>query len=745
MVAQLPSVTLYDAYDRNLRDFDDIECYKDGQHVMTVHENGGWFDENLRLQDGDMFTACCRNLMDFTVRIHFTMGDADFSGTIDEDDLYCIHGYLEDNYNSHLNFSASDLNHDGSIDVLDYVALHHIVAGSTPEATTLGNNNLIMSDLKLNSERKPLPVIINNANDIVALQFDLKLPEGCWPSLWWDLFTDRTVGEFDYNTNEISYKDGICTYRIVVYSTTGSTLISSGEGEAFSIMIYRNDYLNASTYRLEVENVVFATTDSRNAFTSAQLGTIDFNMQADDEEWNILQLANLTALDKEGSQVPFWDFSGGPSTAKNLQGVTIKDGHIAELRLDGSKLVGPFPFLLTTLPYLELLHIYNNQLSGDIGEQAEAFRQTNPVVSEKLLRIDVDNCELSGNVGPMISLYPNLEILYFRNNHLTDIAPLPEHSFNLNVTGQRLDDVTIDLNTQTMSVEEFVSQLPNIVRYDRYSNALSNDIHVYCSRGSDNILDVSTHADGRFEFWTNGSRYENAELFNAVCNDNKFNMRYYYVMGDANFDGQIDVADVQNMANCVSYNDFHGWNKCNVAASDLNNDETVNVLDIVLLIDRLLKQGVISTARPEHPLAGAAIENGQLVIQTTESVAAFDITVSGCDALTLSNDLQASGLTCTMQEQNGQVRIVAYSLSGSQLPVGKTVIGQTGAEGARVANVTLVDIQARHIPTAISTGTATGVHGTTTDTGSQTKYELRLGHGHSIHVDEQGHKTLYNK
>ncbi|MBQ9356807.1 MAG: hypothetical protein IJT98_05915 [Prevotella sp.] len=746
LMSLLPRVCLFDPYSLSLKDYENIECRQGDEHKMTIYPSSGgfsvWTRDDLRFQSGDVFKAACGGNY-FDLRVFFTKGDANFSGTIDEDDLNAMRDYMEDNNAWSFNFTAGDLNNDGFVDVLDYVALMHIVEGTTPQTTTpQGDNILIMGDLQLNSQEKFLPVVINNADDLVALQFDMKLPYGVWPSLGWSQFTDRVSGDYDYRYDEINYADGIHTFRIMLWSTTGSTLIAKGQGEVFTLKFYRETNLSVSTFPFQAEHVVFATTDSRNVFTSAQLGTLDLNMQADDLEWNILQQASLTCLNNDGDEVPFWDFSGGPETAKNLRGVTIEDGHITRLELQNDKLTGQFPFVLTTLPYLKELFIYNNQLSGDLGEQAQAFAETSPTVSAQLAKIDMDRNNFHGNIGPFIALYPTLQTLYAQYNRLSDISPLPDHQFSINLGGQQLDSITITVNTATMTTAEFLSQLPDLVRYNTYSNALSNDIHIYCYRTGPrvNVLDVRANDNGTWSFWTDGSFYKQGETFVAEGGNGIYNLRLLFSSGDADFNGQIDVADVQRLAYCIGRNEYRGWGLVNASASDLNGDSLLNVLDVVLLVNQVLAlQPAAVPAYIEQPDVWLSCTDGQLVVNSREPVAAFDIMLSSNEAITLSDELQTTGMTVSTEQRGDKVHLVAWSMTGQTLPAGQTVIGQL-ANNARITGAVLVDESARRM--AVMANPVTNGISTMQADPQKAAYELRTGHGHSISIEQDGKKTL---
>ena len=58
------------------------------------------------------------------------------------------------------------------------------------------------------------------------------------------------------------------------------------------------------------------------------------------------------------------------------------------------------------------------------------------------------------------------------------------------------------------------------------------------------------------------------------------------ILGDVNFDGNVDVLDVVRTVNIIIGN--FDPTSAEFNAADLNNDDTVNVLDIVIMVNLFL-------------------------------------------------------------------------------------------------------------------------------------------------------------
>ncbi len=591
LMALLPSITLYNPWDRVMDEYESIHCYIDDEHEMDIHESGDgfsvWTREGLRFSNGHTFKARCGNICDFNVSVRFTVGDVNFSGTIDEDDVDATYDFIGDGLRAwSYNFTAGDLNGDNDVNVLDLMKLYHQVAGTTPQATsTIGTNTLSTGDLLFNSEEKRLPVMVSIANNITALQFDLVLPSGVGIYLYDDDVNVALVGDnFRRETTIIADEDGTRTYRILLWSLSDEPLLRKGQsGQLLDMLLRRDIDIAVPSFKMQVKAACFTTSDSRNVFTSATTGTLNFNMEADNEEYLILQQADL----RRANGTAVWDLSGGPASVKNLRGITMEDGHIARIELNTETLTGPFPFVLTTLPYLRELRLYDNKLSGDIAAQAETFRQTGATVSSVLERIDIDNNDFTGNVGALLSLYPTLTRFYADENRLTDISPLPDHAFDvLRVSGQRLDDVVMEVNTERITTRQFLSQLPPIVLFNGSNNTLNTDIHLYCTKEGKNVLDIRTDGDN-WKFWTDGSFLANDDTYDTNGGNGKFKVRWHFREGDVDGNGQVDGDDATRLADCIKNNDFSGWDKCNLTASDINHDGTADALDLMRLISQV--------------------------------------------------------------------------------------------------------------------------------------------------------------
>jgi hypothetical protein len=224
-----------------------------------------------------------------------------------------------------------------------------------------------------------------------------------------------------------------------------------------------------------------------------------------------------------------------------------------------------------------------------------------------------------------------------------------------------------------------------------------------------------------------------------------FGMKLSFAPGDANFNGKVDVTDLQGQINfAFDEYGFLGYRLFNFNAANLwSADEVINVSDVVKMVDLLLhiedaagsrgygangasgSNGTNETTETtENSQASVYIKDGRLWIDTEVPVAAFELTLAGDNVGAVSDALRRLGFTCRTNHVGSVIRIVGYSMNGATIPVGETEIctlsagnaGETPAlpGHAQITQVVLSDANADAIPAAIM-GAATGIESLTPD------------------------------
>ena len=441
------------------------------------------------------------------------------------------------------------------------------------------------------------------------------------------------------------------------------------------------------------------------------------------EEWAILGTIKDDLVEKGWSKP--WDMSVGIYLAESLQGITVANKHVTQLNLSNCQLNGSFPLIVLQLPYLEQLNLSNNQLHGDVCTGIDDANQL--VALETLTSINLSHNQLTGNIGAFASHFPQLQSLDASYNSLTEVDPMiPSSVTNLNIGYQSINQ-TYDFDLTNPSHDYLFQQLPSLLRYDHASQSYKNTVKLLCTTG-----DVATfntynsngqwgaevtldHEQGEWSIPFVSSNYafqgENGSQLQAMLLDdnrsktgNTFGLTLHFASGDANFDGDVDVTDLQ--ATILEIMAQHGQTPFNFTAANINNDNDLNVLDVILQVNQLMSISPASMPRANKLKASVAntsasvyVDNGNLIIYSDTPVAAFDIRVSDASLLSLSETLTLAGMTCSVKEGNDGLHLIGYSLTGGLLPTGETCIATLKGTAPTVATAVLADEQARKVAT----------------------------------------------
>ena len=194
-------------------------------------------------------------------------------------------------------------------------------------------------------------------------------------------------------------------------------------------------------------------------------------------------------------------------------------------------------------------------------------------------------------------------------------------------------------------------------------------------------------------------------------------VRITFENGDSSFDGVVDVADLQTTINYM-FDNLTETDCFNFTAADLWKDEKINAQDVVKEVDLLLAQDATSSVRRNAPRrvlrrdsdsqAGLMWTGGELMLVSDAPVAALDITVRA-DAPTDWTALKRLGFAVTTHTAGDITHVIAYSLTGAEVPAGSTAIASTAAGAPTVVAATLTDRAARTVGVTLNAGITTAV------------------------------------
>ena len=528
-----------------------------------------------------------------------------------------------------------------------------------------------------------------------------------------NLFT-LTLPEEDITYDEQSHGATISTSNGVGQPTI--TYLKQGEIEAST-----TPPTDAGDYTIYL---TFADGSLYYGRESTQVGQFSI-YQFSADEWAILQtvLPQLTGM---GWSQP-WDVSQGMKSVSSLQGLTIVEGHVTQFDLSGQNLTGPFPASLLDLPRLQSLDLSNNYLSGNIGQYASSMT--------------------------------NLTSLNVSYNCFDEVSPMiPTTVSNLSLEHQTIDKI-VDVSLVNLSSDYLAHQVPNILLYDHAQQSYSSNILLLCSTEDESWSTKLVSHNGQVSFANvseeNVFHGKSGDILNvALLNSNStregstFRIRLSFEQGDANFDGLVNILDLQSMINYM----FEEYtNKpFNFTAANLWDDEIVNVQDAVNLVNILLDEEV-SPARmanlsrrldeiSSESAAYISIENGQLLINSLVPISAFDIVVSTNQKCEILPALSKMGFTCSVKQKGNQVHLIGYSLNGAVLQIGQTGICSLGEGTIDYAMLANEEAQEINCETRVTT---TNIQNSMSKNLSEKEvFRIPVGARRAISVDTTGKKTM---
>jgi len=164
--------------------------------------------------------------------------------------------------------------------------------------------------------------------------------------------------------------------------------------------------------------------------------------------------------------------------------------------------------------------------------------------------------------------------------------------------------------------------------------------------------------------------------------------------GDSNGSLSVDVADVVTTVNYMTDKNPQPFI---FDAADVNTDANINILDVVGTVNIINKP--VTSQSMIASTAEYGIENGKLYVQSPVSMSGVQVRLKGTkdtDVITPLSSTNGFERIAQWQDNNNYL-FLAYSLSGKEIPAGKTELLEIGSAG--ISEVVLSDINGRNIET----------------------------------------------
>ena len=409
----------------------------------------------------------------------------------------------------------------------------------------------------------------------------------------------------------------------------------------------------------------------------------------------------------------YWQFETAPY---KLNGVTFNAGQATQITIENKNLTSGVPTAFFMLPKLNSLNLSHNNMTGNIAQvwqQLTASGKTSPLAS-----LNISYNQFSGNIGLIGQVCTELRQLNASHNHLTECLPiLCNNISNVDLSYQALDWTW---NFMLDETQDNMQLLPQILRYDRQAtDGQAASQSFTCTVGewsmklgyANEQLTVVAPA-GQAYVGAKGTLMD-ATLTTSTATGSTFQLQFNFLDGDANFSGKADVLDLQSIINYM----FNDWQRSafNFTASNLYNDEIINVQDVVLMVEKLLsvnkpnnKRKNARTSEEENLDATDAYlywSGNDLILNTVTGVTAADISFLGDASFTW--ELRQMGFTVTEKKDANGMHVVIYSLTGAEIPAGETVIARKTAGNAEPVNALFADHEAAAVSVCFSESEAT--------------------------------------
>jgi len=469
----------------------------------------------------------------------------------------------------------------------------------------------------------------------------------------------------------------------------------------------------------------------------------------DETEWETLTTLYETMSDSCG-WTPSWNLSQGAKAVSTFEGLQIEKGHIVGINFTNKN--------LTAIP-------------TDIS----AFAQ--------LKSLNLSHNNLTGNASVIAALFTDLTSLDLSYNKFSDLYPMISSNVTtLDISHQNIDK-TVDLDIINLDLEILIAQIPTIVLYDHKNQSYSTDINLICTTSKDDTFDYNNdeeqwamqvlYKDGliAMPYISQQNTYygesgDTLKVFALDMDNNltgsSFNLRLTFERGDANFNGSVDILDVQSIINYI-FNEYKN-RPFNFTAANLWTDDMINIQDAICCVNLLLEENsasaqaktrakAIRTNEVINAESSLCVVNEKLILNSVTPVAAFDIILYGASAIEMNSKLKELGFMVNQKQNDGYIHFIGYSLNGSTIPIGEFEIATVKADGCRIEAM-ISDRDANEIKcsqsqtTAIKTVTVNSLSGYDIYTLSGKKISpqnVTQGHIYIISSNGHFHKVIITK
>jgi len=172
-------------------------------------------------------------------------------------------------------------------------------------------------------------------------------------------------------------------------------------------------------------------------------------------------------------------------------------------------------------------------------------------------------------------------------------------------------------------------------------------------------------------------------------------------LGDANGSGDVDVADVITTVNYAAGLDPKPFI---FEAADMNTDQTIDILDVVGIIQKILNPSAAPAMAMAEASAIYTVEDGTLYVESPVALAGVQVQLNMPEMkdITVAEDLKGFEHTSAWLSDNDYL-FLAYNMSGKTLSAGKHALLKIG--DAEISRIRLSNAMGGNVPVEGGEGT----------------------------------------
>ena len=444
-----------------------------------------------------------------------------------------------------------------------------------------------------------------------------------------------------------------------------------------------------------------------------------------------------------------WDLSTDDRYPGKWYGVVTEGDHIVSINIAGNGHKGTIPASVFGLPQITLLDLSDGEIDMTLDNLLEDTLD-NSVLQELYLQKN----RLKGDVTSLLAKLPSLTYANLRYNMLTEVsAPLAGNKLRglyLEYQFYRdgafiYDNGFMPVDTLDLGIDSNL-HFNSLQRYDAYYNEYGINSYLYRLKNEHGSLtseNVLVMLDKQAEDGVYRARINKSSTIKVANDSTQFFSASYrngyqpkpihirYVNGDINIDRLLDVADLASLIQYLTEGGKPSGVAFNYSAADCESNDTLDVRDIVMNVNRIL-----DAENPAGPMLARQYarnisedcdielsfgNDGYLYMDTElTDVSAIQLDLSRCYA---ENIRLASGLgdftIATRAKDNNTVRVIIYSVSGSTFDTGTTALFKGVTPDSYIADAVAANTQAEHLKVK-QNGATTGVEDVNIDNEDET-------------------------